>query len=455
MIRSLERNLLAWMLSALTLGALVLVTVSYLVTLEEMDEIFDENLKQAALTVATYHRFDSPQRPRTHDELPKLPRVYEEEGDFDFVTLTWHPDGRLAFTSDPAVVLPHVAASGISRVQAGPELWHVYTITTPEGVVQAAQRATTRKVLAAEAASELFMPFLVLIALIGLLLVVALRRGLRPLDSAAADVAARSAASLEPIAEDGLPREIFPLIRAINGLMQRLSAAFSAQRRFVADAAHELRSPLTALRLQVQLLERARTEERRASGLSELQAGIDRSQHLVEQLLHLSRVEPDGAAARLTTVDLSELARSVVGTFSAEAQAKGIDVGADAAQPALVSADPAQLQVLLNNLVSNAIRYTPAGGTVDVRVREEGNRAVLQVIDSGPGIPEAERERVFDRFHRGESRQIDGGIPGSGLGLAIVQAIAVRHGARVSLHDPVHGGGLEVRVELAMPRRPA
>jgi signal transduction histidine kinase len=445
-MRSIRRRLLAWILGALSAGSLALVGVSYLVTLEEMDEIFDENLKQVALAVASHHRFDGGPTPQRREAMPQLPRVYEEEGNFDFVTLTWTREGRLTFVSEPDVALPFSATSGLTSAEVGGETWHLYTIVLDGGVVQVAQRASSRRTLAAEAASKLFLPLFVLIVLIGALLTVALRRGLKPLDEAADGVAARSAVSLEPIAQAGLPQEIHPLIRSINGLMHRLAEAFSAQRRFVADAAHELRSPVTALRLQLQLLERAKDEPAREHAVAQLKAGIERSQRLIEQLLSLSRVEPDGPAQAPQRLDLGELVRDVVGRHSAAAEHKGVDLGADARDAIAVTGDRQQLEVLLDNLIGNAIRYTPAGGTVDVRAARIDGRPALQVVDNGPGISEVERERVFDRFYRGEGVQSDEQLSGSGLGLAIVQAIAQRHGAAVGLHTAASGQGLEVRV---------
>ncbi len=446
--RSLQRHLLAWILGALSAGALALVGVSYVVTLEEMDEIFDENLKQVALAVAAHRRFDHASGPLTRDQLPDLPRVYEEEGNFDFVTSIWTRDGRLEFVSETSVSLPFVDVSGLSRANGGGEDWHVYTIVQPEGVIQVAQRASSRKTLAGESASTLFLPLFTLIALIGVLFTLALKRGLKPLDEAADRVAARSAVSLDPIDEAPLPREIHPFIRSINGLMQRLSEAFSAQRRFVADAAHELRSPITALRLQVQVLERAKNEADRERAVQELRQGIERSQRLIEQLLSLSRLEPDAPTRASQPVDLGDVVREMVGHQSVAADHKGVDLGADARSGLTVMADRHQLEVLLDNLIGNAIRYTPAGGTVDVLAGSLDGRPTLQVIDTGPGIPEQERERVFDRFYRGNDVQGDERATGSGLGLAIVQAIAQRHAATVSLHTSPSGRGLEVRVSF-------
>lgn len=281
-------------------------------------------------------------------------------------------------------------------------------------------------------------------------MVFALRRSLRPLDKAARDVAARSAVSLAPMPTEAVPAEVSPLVRAINSLMSKLAESMSLQRRFLADAAHELRTPVTALRLQVQLLKRAQDEQSRQEAVAELEYGIARSVHLVEQLLQVARSGPDGQPARVESVELGELVRSVVGRMSVKADHKHIDLGAETGEELRIDGDPQSLLVLLNNLVENALRYTRAGGTVDVGAARRNGHAVLYVVDNGPGIPEAERARVFDRFYRGADRTAEGSdAGGSGLGLAIVKAIAQRHGAQVSLHTPASGQGLEVRVVFA------
>lgn len=445
--RSLAQHLLAWLLGALSLGAVVIVGASYVLTLDELDEVFDANLQETAAAVAMHHRFDAPGAPRPRGTLPALPRFYDTEGRFDVVTLAWTREGRLQWSSEPAAAVPFVARNGIAHVRHGAEEWHVYTLVLDAGVVQAAQRESSRVVLAAEVALQLLLPVVALIALTGALLVVALRRGLAPLDRAAAAVALRDADAVEPIEVSALPTEIHPFAQSINGLLQRLAEAFGTQRRFVADAAHELRSPVTALRLQLQLLERAGDDAARARAVASLRAGIERSQRLIEQLLSLSRVGPDAPAKHLP-VDLGSLVRDAVSRHSAEAEHRGLDLGADVGPVRPVVADADQLATLLDNLVGNAVRYTPNGGRVDVRALELEGRPALQVVDTGPGIPEAERERVFDRFYRGADLPAEQRTSGSGLGLAIVQAVAQRHGATVSLHD-APGGGLDARVMFA------
>ena len=443
-MRSIERSLLAWILGALTLGAVLIALVTYGVTLEEMGEVFDAELKNVAQAVASYapsgheiegQRTTNPQqRPHTVD-------------DTDIVTLSWTPEGRRVYASDPNLMLQFSTVEGLSRPRVGTETWIVYTSVQKDNIVQAAQRVSARRDMAAQSAAKVFAPLLGLVVVIGGLLVFALRRGLRPLDGATRDVAARSAKSLDPIASDNIPKEITPLVLSINGLMGRLASALATQRRFMGDAAHELRTPLTALRLQLQLLKRSGDETSRQEAIVELESGIDRSQHLVEQLLQVARSDPDGEPARVEELDLGELVRAVVSTFSVKAEQHGLDLGANGRAVVTVRGDASQLTVLLNNLVENSLRYTTRGGVIDVDAIVLDGRPALRVVDDGPGISDEERARVFDRFYRGDDAQSRaGGSGGTGLGLAIVRAIADRHQASVSLHTAASGRGLEVRV---------
>jgi two-component system OmpR family sensor kinase len=235
------------------------------------------------------------------------------------------------------------------------------------------------------------------------------------------------------------------MVRALNDLLARLGQALEAQREFVADAAHELRTPLTALKLQLQLAERAEPGAAQAAAFERLHRRLDRASHLVEQLLALARQEPALEEAAREEVDLAQLAREVVAEYDALAETRSIDLGVEVDSQARVLGRRDGLRAMLGNLVDNALRYTPAGGRVDVIVGAVDGRPSLRVADTGPGIPPEQREHVFDRFHRGG----DADTPGTGLGLAIVKRVAERHGATVRLLDGPGGRGLEVRVAFA------
>jgi signal transduction histidine kinase len=256
----------------------------------------------------------------------------------------------------------------------------------------------------------------------------------------AGEVQRRDVHSLAPIAAARLPQEIAPLVHELNRLLMRLNAAFQTQRAFVADAAHELRSPLTALSLELQLLERAPDEAARREALANLKAAAARAIHLVEQLLTLARNEPREPVGELRPLALEQPVAEGIADAHALAASRQIELSLEA-DPATIRGDRGALRTLVRNLVDNAVRYTPEGGCVRVRTRAASGiagreAALLEVADSGPGIPPADRERAFDRFYR------RAGSPegGSGLGLAIVKAVADRHGAEVRLGDAPEGG---------------
>jgi two-component system OmpR family sensor kinase/two-component system sensor histidine kinase QseC len=267
---------------------------------------------------------------------------------------------------------------------------------------------------------------------------------LAPLARVVGALRRRDENALDPLPAQGLPSELTPLIDAFNTLLARLGQAFDAQRAFTADAAHELRSPLTALKLQLGLLRDARDGPERDLAAQRLQAGIDRATHLVEQLLALARAEPAAPAAH-GTVELSDVARQAVADTSAQAHARHARMEVDAPSSVQVQGDAEALRSLLRNLIDNAIKYGGHPPQVRVSIMAENGKALLRVDDNGPGIPEAERERVFDRFHRREP----GHGSGSGLGLAIVRAIARQHGGTVALGtSPQRGLRAEVRLPL-------
>jgi signal transduction histidine kinase len=300
-------------------------------------------------------------------------------------------------------------------------------------------------VLARAAAERVVIPLSFLLPIMIGAVAWIVRRGLDPLRFVAAEVQRRDARTLAPLGTDHLPREIEPLVNELNRLLERLRQAFAAQRAFISDAAHELRSPLTALRLQLQLLDRAPDETERLEARARLGAAVERAIHLVEQLLTLARSEPQDAAMELENVDLAAAAADAIKDTHDLALARKIDLGLEAPPGLNVQGDREALRTLVRNLVDNAVRYTPPGGTVQVRCWSAAQRAQLEVSDTGPGIPPGEKKRVFDRFYRRAAAQEDG----TGLGLAIVKAIAERHGAQIDLGE-APGGGLRVAVSFPL-----
>ncbi|MDD5001649.1 MAG: ATP-binding protein, partial [Thiomonas arsenitoxydans] len=246
---------------------------------------------------------------------------------------------------------------------------------------------------------------------------------------------ARSEADLQPLPQTDVPQEILPFVHSINRLLQRLNASMEQQRRFVADAAHELRTPIAVLSMQVDNLKPLQLEPQARQRIGALQDGLRRARTVVEQLLSLARSQGEQTTLR-QTLDPSGVMREVITDLLPLAESRGIDLGIDRAEKVEIDTDPAQLYTLLRNAVDNSLRYTPEGGRVDLRVRAEGERAVIEVQDSGPGIAPEQLQRVFDPFVRLPGAQSEG----SGLGLSIIRQIALRLGGEVALQNAAEGG---------------
>ncbi len=436
-MNSIRRKLIATLLGAITCALLLGAFAIYSAAREEAGELFDYHLRQIALSL----------RNPAFGAI-WMPPVDADEEEFDFVIQVWDATGVRLYYSRPHLELPGFTPGGYTTVDTREGSWRVFAIRSRSQVIQVAQPMRVRNRMALEAASRVLLPLLLLLPLLSVAIWVLVSRGLTPLDRLARAVAARTPKALDPLPERQAPEEVRPLVQSLNDLLARLGAALAAQQAFIADAAHELRTPIAALQLQAQLAERAETEEDRRAALEDLKAGVGRAGRTVQQLLTLARQDPDSAGRPFEPVPLAELTRQVVAEHMALAEAKDIDLGLAATDDAVaVRGDTGALRVLVGNLVENGVRYTPPGGRVDLSARMEDGHPVLEVRDTGPGIPEADQARVFDRFFRGEATY----ETGSGLGLAIVKAIADRHGARVCLENG-KTGGLAARVVFPDPR---
>jgi two-component system OmpR family sensor kinase len=312
-----------------------------------------------------------------------------------------------------------------------------------------------RRALARDAAWQSLLPIALLAPVLALAVWWVVRRSLAPVQRVRRELAARRPQDLAPVPAEGLPDEVRPLVAELNDLLQRVGQAFEAQQHFVADAAHELRSPLAALKLQLVALQRAPDAAAHDAAVQRLSAGIERATRLVEQLLALARQEAQATAATAVAVrsevDLRDIVAQALADQAVAAGQHGLDMGLSEdpqlQQAFAVPGDAQALQTLVRNLLDNALKYVPQGGRVDVGWRSDGQGRALVVEDSGPGIAQGEREQVLRRFVRGPSASQQAG--GSGLGLAIVQAIARQHGARLLLdRSPVLGG---LRVQVVWP----
>ncbi|OIR02671.1 sensor protein QseC [mine drainage metagenome] len=435
-MRSLRAQLLVLLTAAVLLAAIVQAVVVFNNAMREADAVFDYHLQQLALSLASGDL-----------GLPGFGPGGHARDDVDYVVQVWSPDGQRIYVSRPRLELPDQAVLGYANVNVGTQQWRVFSMQAGGRTIQVAQPLLSRRALALTFAFNSVWPMLLIAPVLLLAVAWVVRRSLKPLRALSQELENRAATSFDPLEPQAVMLEMQPVVRAMNGLFARTRQAFDTQQMFVADAAHELRSPLAALKVQIQMLGRAHDDAARQLALQRLGSGLDRATHLVEQLLALARADSGGQES-VEPTSLTQAARLALSDTFELAQIRGVDAGLEQADEITVEAPPNGLRMLARNLVDNALRYTPAGGRVDLRVRREGGCAVLEVDDSGPGIPPEERPRVFDRFYRRETSPPGG----SGLGLAIVKTVAERSRAQISLLDsPL--GGLRVRVLFGCPEQ--
>jgi two-component system OmpR family sensor kinase len=347
------------------------------------------------------------------------------------------------FRSLDLPVLPPRSAPGYSDAKVEDTLYRVFVVTSATHTIEVAQDLAVRRAMARTMALRTTAPVAIVAPLLMVVVWWVVSAALAPLARVRTQIARRQADDLSEVDEGSLPDEVRPLIDELNLLFRRLRRAFDAQQSFVADAAHELRSPLAALRLQVQALARTHDGAAQQVAMTRLSAGIDRATRLVEQLLALARQQANavrGAAEH--GVSLSDAVRLEIDEAAGAARAAQVELRLAQADELFVDGDAEALRILLRNLLDNAIKHTPAGGAVAVEVVRDARSALLRIEDSGPGIPPDERERVLDRFYRVAGNA----SPGSGLGLAIVKAVADMHRAHIWIDASPRLGGLRVEV---------
>jgi len=436
---SIRTGLLAWLSAALALGFALVIAITYVLTRQQIGDLYDDELRQVAYAIHLREDWTEQRLRIARAGFALSVRAYDAAGKTYFET------AQPSFPSDA----PQTKEEGFLRTDTVDGVWRIYTHVAPEGIVQVGQARAERDAMARNLSAKVVMPLLLLIPVLVGLVAWVLTRALRPIEETSAMVSDRDANRLDALPTADVPHELQPLIGQVNGLLARLSQSLEGQRRFLADVAHELRSPVSVLAIQVQLGRRSADAKQRAAAFEELEAGIERVRRLVQQLLDFARLDPSMPADAPVPVDLAKVARGVVAGCAVYAEQRGIDVGADAPAPVGVLGREPELESLVTNLLDNALRYAPAGSAVTVAVQQRGEKAELRVTDHGPGIPPHERPNVFARFYRvrGDS------TPGSGLGLAICKAIAERNAASIQLEDAFPGQelpGLVVTVHLPL-----
>jgi two-component system sensor histidine kinase QseC len=435
---ALRRRLVWRLLGGVAICWLGMMVWGYFDARHEVNELMDGQLVVEAHTLLAIAAHEADEMMPFADDHDY--QDYERLSNFRFQIWT---DERLVMNSPDSSTESLTNVDGFSDgvdTQGEGRRWRYYVQWNKDHTVRVivGQNDYLREDLVSHMLWQLLLPALVGLPILGIWVWVSIRHGLRPLDVVADQIATRQPEHLDAVEPATAPEEIRPLIDSINHLFARVEQAIEAEKRFTADAAHELRTPLAALAAQAQVAMRARDAEERRHAIDQLIASSRRGSRLVDQLLTLARVDPNEAPPA-GAVELDWLAQQVCAINGPLAVENGVTLELDTV-PTTVTGDADMLRILLRNLVDNAIRYTPAGGQVAVSVTER----TLSVSDSGPGIPPEERERVFNRFHRLAGQEKEG----SGLGLSIVARIAERHGATIRLSERDGGVGLRVSVEF-------
>lgn len=348
-----------------------------------------------------------------------------------------------AAASGPLLMLD----DGLRDVARGRERWRVLIRTRADGSrVMVGQPTSVREEIATASAFHTVVPLVLLVPLMLLVTAILVGQSLRPMTDIAEKLDARRADDLNELALDDVPQELRPFIASINRLLRRIHLMLERQRRFMADAAHELRTPITALTLQAENLEQVVLSPESAERLDALKQGARRTSHLLEQLLTLARHDFDPAIPA-AVVELDRCARNVVADLLPEAAEKGIDLGFDEIQPCRIDAEPLMIEILIRNILDNAIRHTPRGGKIDISVRRGDDGATLTIEDTGPGIPPEDLDRIFEPFFRG-TRHLG---EGSGLGLSIVKRIVDNLGGVVTFQNITSPGATGLRAIVRIP----
>jgi len=441
---SLKSRLLIMLLSTIFLVWIVMVLEVYQETEHEISELFDANLSQSANVIyqlLAHEMIEHNHLKILSESKPAL--HYKIHYDRKVAFLIYDIHGNLIAKSNHA---PSFLISSLSQstryedIQIDKYWWRVFTLKAQYGILQTAERKDVREELIKEIVWQMLRTLLWSLPFLAILIYVSIRHGLKPLQRVANDISQRNSEQLHHLDNKDIPLEIKSLVDTLNNLFQRLNQTFENERRFTADAAHELRTPLAGLKIQAQLALQNQNNELRSQALQNILTGVDQAHHLVEQLLTLARIDGN-QTLEMKTVDLKEISEKIIKMLISQAIDKQQDLGLlILTSQTQIQGNPEALEILLRNLVDNALRYTPENGEITISIeRLETKQLCLKVKDNGIGVSQDKIEKLFERFYRGEHQH----IKGSGLGLSIVKRITQLHHLKLNFES---NAGLTVTI---------
>jgi two-component system sensor histidine kinase QseC len=443
-IGSLRWRLLRWVTIAALLTWIGAALMSYNQARHDLQELMDGQMAMSASLLLAEVKHNGPHAPVFSVKPVKFRDIQSQHNNLALEFRIFSATGHILLHSANAQALPPADKPGYRNFRYQGQPWRDLVAESVDGAyrIQVAHSQELHDKEAFEIATNTVAPLGFLFPLMLALIYFSVRHGLKPLDTLAAEVSARSPDNLQRLATSKAPPEVMPLVASLNRLLDRLGIAIDNERRFTADAAHELRTPLAALKVQAQVAMASNDSESRQRALGQVVAGVDRTARLVEQLLRLARLDPIQQLPNLKPINLAELARNLVDEAQPVAKAKAQKLEYPSLdRPVSINGDPDLLRVALRNLIDNALRYTPEGGRIGVNIAQMHGMAIVEVNDSGPGVTEADLPKLVERFYRSSEANSEG----SGLGLAIVQRIAEIHGARLEVVN-IAGGGFSARL---------
>lgn len=435
---SIRRRLVAILIGLFIATWLIAFAATYAAAARRIGVLFDAQLAHDAGALLVLAEQEPPRGAgprRIPANPPQLRKV--------LAFAVWRGE-HLMLRSYNAPPVDRPATTGYGDATFDGRAWRGYALRQPQSglTVWVGEPFSLRDRMVDEITRDVLFPMLLALPLLAVAVWWGVGRGLAPVARVAGEVARRSPSNLKPVGVAVVPSEINPLVDKLDDLLARLREAFDLERRFTADAAHEIRTPLASIKTNAQVALRAAGDEQRRQSLEQVVEGVDRATRVVEQLLTLARLDREALEGQFVAVRLDSLAAEVLAALHPEAEAKRTTLALAVGNGAEIRGNPVALGIMLRNIVDNAIRYTPPGGTVEVKAERLGGGVALTVTDNGPGIPHTDRARVFDRFYRGANT----GAFGCGLGLSIARRVAELHDASIALADAPSGRGLQVTV---------
>lgn len=434
-MHSLKNKLTIWIIGLLTAVGISASILSFIFARIEASKFLDQQLQEIGRSVDEGSQFPAMRKNFRNESKSEQAK--------EFVIQVWEKN-KPTVTSRPEFEMPINKKSGFTNINWRGKAWRVFTMVHKNRIVQVSQEKEVRTEIATQSAAWVLLPIVVLIPLSWVLVAIAIGRLLEPLKRVTSAAIERDLNSDALLPVENIPSEVTPLIYAINDLIERLSKALRLQRKFLSDAAHGLRTPLAALQLQIENLPQYKSSQDLAIRVDDMRRGAQRASRMVRQLLQISRYEAQDKPVQRTEFELVEIVKDCLAEVVPLAEERAIDVGMTHTARGKVRSNRADLQICIGNLLENAVRYTPKGGEIDVTLSAQGTVLILDIRDTGPGIPESELSRVFARFYRSAAQDIDG----TGIGLAIVKTIVDRESIKLEIRNRTDRKGLLVRLEI-------